>query len=158
MRRTAIMVSLLCLLPAGTAAQEDRSYERELLVGRPEFEVIVEEFDDEGRTVGLNQVRLRTAIESRFFELEMPLKDGAIPYVYVKVVALLSEEDYVYHATVEFKQIIPGAMGPYHTRFFQVWHADTLGIAARSGAADHVTDAVMDLVDEFANDYLAVNN
>ncbi len=158
MRFFVLLISLVCLVPPDAAAQEDRSYQRELLGDRPEFEVIVEEFGDAGRSLGLTQVRVRTAVESRLFELGMPPREGALSYVYVKVVALPSGDQYVYHATVDFKRTIPGAMVPYHSRFFPVWHGDTLGSVATSGAVDHVIDSVLGLVGELANDYLAVND
>jgi hypothetical protein len=158
MRLIVGIVSLVFLLASDAAAQDNLSTQRELLGDRPDFEVIVEEFDDQGRSVGLTEARMRTAVETRLFELGLPLREGALSYIYVRVVALPSGDWHVYHATVDFKRTIPGAMVPYHSHFFAVWHADTIGTAATSEAKDQVIDSVLDLVDQFANDYLAVND
>jgi len=151
-------MSLVFLLASDAAAQNDLSTQRELLGDRLDFEVIVEEFDDQGRGVGLTEALLRTAVETRVFELGLPLRQGALSFLYVKVAALPSGDWHIYHATVDFKRTIPGAMVPYHSHFFAVWHADTIGTAATSEAKDQVIDSVLDLVDQFANDYLAVND
>lgn len=158
MRFVAFITLVALLVPDGAAAQADASSAAaDLLADLPEFDVVVDSLDDAARRLGLNATRIQTGVESRLFELGLPFRSGAIPYLFVGVGGPVGADSYVLHVSVELRRTVPGAIGPYFSHFFPVWRMDTLATVGTESTVADVLAVVAGLVDTFAIAYETVN-
>jgi len=170
MRRMNItgLLLLLTLIPFYIPELSAQTYaiaERKTLRGLKGFSVLIEEPTDEITQAGLTKSILKTDVELKLRKAgiqiltrdEMHLTPGR-PRLYVNVNALIlplnKSRSFIYSVSVEFTQdviLFRNRSIKIHTK---TWEQNTLGI---NPDLRHVREVVGDLVDQFMNDYLAVN-
>ena len=134
-----------------------QSSKRDALTGIGPIRVVIEGISlpsvDQGR---LSDTMLQTAVELRLRQNDVPVDDEVVPYLYVRVNAVTTGDGlYGYGIDVELKTIVQiEATG--REAWATIWD---MGSAATIGG-NHLRDlrdTVLDHVDQFSNDYLAVN-
>jgi len=171
MRRMNItgLLLLLTLIPfyiPDLSAQTLISSERETLRGLKGFYVLI--IDD----IGLESI-LKTAVELKFRKAgirvltidELAFMPGE-PYLWIIVRAIntiklkspqISFSGFFYSVTVEFKQDVTLSRNHFIKTSGVTWTDSILGTTPETNAWRNIREAVSFLVDEFMNDYLAVN-
>ena len=171
MRRMNItgLLVLLTLIPfyiPELLAQIHVTHDRETLRGLKGFYVLIEE-DDGITQAGLTEKILRTYVELKLRKAglrvltidEMLLTLGR-PHLYVSVnaIELKSRREFIYSVNVAFKQdVILFRKGSNKTSGVTWGKNRFLGTTPETNAWRNIREAVSILVDQFMNDYLAVN-
>lgn len=146
------------------------SDEQKSLRGLSGVNLIVEEIKPALEKYGLSRDRIRTETELRLRRAGITVfprisvsQGGDFYYLYVNVQVMdAGDGSYVFNVEVEFIQeglLSRFASNKYPTlpqQMVSTWSNSTLGIAGREKLSS-IKDAVTDLVDQFANDYLAAN-
>ena len=152
---TAVVVLGSILLTTAVAlAQTDP--ERDSLRGIGPIAVGVENMYPETERDGLTQRGLQTAVELRLRRNGIPL-DDTFRYFYVRVTTLKNDAGgfYAFNLTAELKQPVTASNGV--VIIAATWATPGLLGMVRTENLRDVRDDVLDAVDEFSNDYLAVN-
>ena len=116
----------------------------------------MEELGSDAERDGLTQRMLQTAVELRLRQNNIPLDEDAIPYLYVNVSALAPDVGgiYAYAIWVQLKQLASLSNGL--TAIATTWDNGYIGTVGRNNLRN-VREDVLEQVDRFSNDYLAVN-
>ena len=132
--------------------------ERDSLTGIRPIKVVVEGMQAGAERDGLTAQLLQAAVELRLRLNGIPLSDGALPYLYVRVntMKLSTMPNYVYCIDVAFKQAVQIVTTGRLVVRATTWERGSVGIRPADELRG-VRDRVLDYVDEFSNDYLAVN-
>ena len=165
MRRMNIrgLLVLLTLIPfhiPDLSAQTYVSSYRETLRGLKGFYVLIEKLHDDIKQAGLTESILKTDVELKLrkagirvlTEDDMYLTPGT-PYLHVSVNAFKSRS-FVYCVKVSFRQDVILSRNRSVETSAVTWIQSFLGI---SSDLRPIREVVSDLVDQFMNDYLAVN-
>jgi hypothetical protein len=144
-------------------------HEKESLRGVAGVQVIIETMKPVMERMGLTEQLLQTDVELRLRKAGVPVLSQAerlplpdMPWLYVRVAGLEDRTTsghllgYAYAIVVGFYQnvLLARDFSPYPGA--RTWDAERIGITSRD-AGRVIRDAVGDLVDQFINDYLAVN-
>lgn len=133
-----------------SAAPEDT------LRGIGPIDVLVENMDLEDEQDGLTKQMLQTAVELRLRQNGIPIDENASPYLNVNVNAMKHDTGlYALCIQVSLKQPVRLVTGLVTTRA-TTWDVGTVGIGGANNLRQ-ARDAVLDYIDQFSNDYLAVN-
>ena len=153
------VLTLVACVIAVTAAHAQPDGERASLTGIGPVGVLVEELDPEHERDGLTVELLRTGVESRLRQHGILLGEPFVnPTLYVSVDAVrwLAEPSYVYSANLEVRQIVQIRATKRVVYGATTWNHGVIGTIQASRLRD-IRETVLDLVDEFSEDYLAVN-
>ena len=122
------------------------------------IDVVIEGGTPGAKRDGLTRQMLQTAVEVRLRQKGIPLDEDASPYLYVKVNTVKSGEQYAYCVSVELHQKVLGLAKPT-VMDARTWRTiGFLGLVSAARLRDVVRDGVLELVDSFSNDYVAVNS
>ena len=169
MRRMNIrgLLVLLTLIPfyiPDLSAQTYLIEDRETLRGLKGFHVLVAELKDDIKQAGLTGSILKTDVELKFRKagIRILTRDEALltpgkPHLFVQVraIKLKSPRGLFYLALVSFGQDAILSRNHSIQTSLVTWEDSFLGTT--SEPLRSIREAVSDLVDEFMNDYLAVN-
>jgi hypothetical protein len=167
MKRTgmSLVVLAVCLLGLGVTARPAAAQDPVLtqsLRGLPGVGVLVEAMDANAERDGLTKDLIQTAVE---LQLRLAgirkltggefIQSPAMPYLYVRVTAVKSQEGlYAYSIAVGLQQRVTLANGQGADA--RTWDTEVVGtsLAANLGT---VRERVKDQVDQFINAWLSVN-
>ena len=163
MRKIILLMvfSLLICSPgfAGTPVSQ-----RESLEGVGPVEVVVS-MGQQKSDVSLSEHGLKASIELRLRSLGISVADNykkqsaAYPFLWVSV-RILSDDKLgvnVYSVAALFAQLTTSKIFPNRTINSTTWYDTTNGWAGDQVARDGIKESLLELVDRFANDYLAMN-
>lgn len=154
-RAALLAVSFLVVVTAtGSGDKSDRA----TLKGVSAFSVLVEGLNLDLERYGVTKKQLQTTVELRLRKAGLPVSDGVTsPYLYIKVNSMIHGGGTAsISINVSFVQAVRLDRDPTLSTLATTWDA---GGMASSGVRrlSEVMDHVGDLVDQFANDFLAVN-
>lgn len=158
--RARAFISVLALSSLSFAAQGAASDRKIPLVGATPFLVLVEDLRNEDQFRGqLTANGIRTSVELRLRQLGLPVVGGDTAFVfYVNVHAMTtSSQQVVYDAPVQFQELLPHPRLADRAMLVTTWSTSTLGTVPLTRSGEAIRESVVELVDEFANDYLAAN-
>lgn len=153
----ALLLSLVAVSP--TICSED---ERKSLAGITGMNVIVEIIQGDLLEAGLSKEQLKTDVELKLRHAGIKVDSQFSPFVYVRIDCSLpksaSGQDmgYIAVAKIQFKQgvYIPGK---FDLMYAPTWESSITIWGPKSNYQDDARKRVGDLIDQFINDYLAVN-
>ena len=156
--RTAWMAAVAACIVGLAEPVAAQSTGRDSLAGIGPVSVGIENIEPNAQRDGLTRELLQTAIELRFRQNSIPIGEEPFPYLYVRVNALKLESrpSYVYSVEVSLVQNVQTVRAGLFVNARTWHHAGIVGIISAADLRD-VRDSVLDMVDEFSNDYLAVN-
>ncbi len=154
---TRVFIAVVVLMSVVARIGGQEASERETLRGLGPIRVVVEELCSDAERDGLTQRMLQTAVELRLRQNGIPLEeDVALPYLYVNVSALEDDELYAFAVLVVLKQRASLSNGL--TVYAATWNTGRIGIGmVGRDNLRNVRESVLEKVNEFSNDYLAVN-
>lgn len=165
-----VLVSALVCASADTTSMQDGMdvIRRMPLVELPSVSVLVVVIrEDTQQKDGLSKDTLKTAVELRLRTLgikviteEESLKEPGWPYLYVRVGVMRSNAYPIYFFTngVVLKQNVTMDRPPKLWITGAItWETSSQGLCPGQDLAKVITENVLEMVDKFANDYLAVN-
>ena len=173
MRSCLLAVSLFVLAqPSVAQAQSDPGPLTRLKAVR----VHVAEYSD-ATIVGLSSESLSTAVELRLRQSGITVdEEGAALFVFVSVLDRQVAGAYAYEAEIRLLEGVyalrnmradldpyPASRREFVERVEEnihtgaTWRSSVLGLAVSNTARTRIRDSVLELVDRFANDYLAAN-
>jgi len=167
MNITGLLVLLTLIsfyVPNLSAQTPEELQQRETLRGLKGLHVLIaEQLRDDIKQAGLTQSILKTDVELKLRKagiqvltrVEAYLTQG-IPYLSVNVIGLKLESPrgFIYSVRVEFRQDVILSRNRSIEASSTTWQKNTTGIHPN---VRYIREVVSDLVDEFMNDYLAVN-
>jgi len=157
--RSILLTSLVLFCVASVSGQSHpREYQRKVLVGINAVRVVVEGLDSDAVHFGLSKDRLRTLTELRLRQSGISVSPDARPFVYVRVNLLKLDgvRGCAAHVDVRVRALVQ-LVHSSKTAFAAIWSEGTVLIGPSSSCKQHVEDALGELLDLFANDYLAAN-
>ncbi len=128
----------------------------------------IEALDPEAEKDGLTKDRLQTDVELRLRKAGIQvltkkqwLDAPGSPYLYVEVGTIKEKEGslaglYTYSLSVSLSQKVALTRNPSMTRHAPTWGVDVIGSVGADNLQS-ICDRLVNLVDKFINDYLAVN-
>ena len=155
--RPLIVVLAMTGVAAPALAQDD--VERENLTDVREINVIVEELAADAEAAGLTDELLDAAVERRLEERGVPLgnsRNAADLYITVGTHQGGSTGLYAYCVRVSVEQLVT-IEGNQLRALVGTWDLDALGTVG-AGNLPQVERVVLQIVDAFTEDYLAVND
>jgi hypothetical protein len=78
------------------------------------------------------------------------------PYLYVRISPVVQPDFYAYSIEVELKQVVVLLRAPIYVSG-ATWSTGSAGSVGKTNFVKGLRDSVGDLIDQFINDYLAVN-
>ncbi len=152
--RTRVFIAVVVLMSVALRIGGQAPSERETLKGLGPIRVVV---NSDAERDGLTEQILQTAVELRLRQNGIPLEeDVALPYLYVNVSALEDDELYAFAVLVVLKQRASLSNGL--TVYAATWNTGRIGIGmVGRDNLRNVRESVLEKVNEFSNDYLAVN-
>ena len=149
----AVLLAIACR-PAG--AQDDN--ERDYLIDLREVNVFVDDLSPAAEAAGLTRDGLEAAVEARLRERGVPRGRSQLAGdLYVRVATHRSTTGlFAYFARVSLQQLVT-IEGNQERAFVDTWDLDSLGTVGE-GNLPQVQRAVLQIVDAFIDDYLAVND
>ncbi len=137
---------------------------RESLRGLGGVSVLVEDISSVARSGGLSESQLETDTELTLRRNGVRVTQSPYPYLYVQVMAIrdktVSGRDLGYSAViaVSLREKAMLIREPFHTVTATIWSRTRLTTSSdSSGNRQRVRSELRDLVEEFSNDYLAMN-
>jgi len=133
-------------------------YERATLKGVSAFSVVVEGLDPDLERYGVTKKQLQTAVELRLRKAGLPVRDGVtLPYLYINVNSLIHDDGTAsISIRVEFKQAVRLERDPTLSTMATTWDAG--GVASYGvRRLREIVNYIGDFVDQFVNDFLAMN-
>lgn len=161
-RRTVLAAVILHTLfgaAAGLAQSPAQSNaEREYLTDLREVNVLVEDLPPEVEAAGLTRQGLEAAIEERLRERRVPIGRSRLAGdLYVRIGTHRGSTGlYAYFARVSLQQLVI-IEGNRQRAFVDTWDIESLGMVGE-GNLPQVRQVVLQIVDVFIDDYLAVND
>jgi len=138
--------------------------ERESLRGLDGVRVVVEPLSSDAKSGGLSESQLKTDTELRLRRNSVRVTQSPYPYLYVRVTALrdttASGRELGYSAVIEVSLVEKAMLirEPFHTVSAETWSITHLNSSPDSSSnRQRVREVILDYVDEFSNDYLAMN-
>lgn len=167
-RATVCIVSLgvVCLVLAGVVVirAETISGSKCVMEGLPGVYVLVEGIDENVKDTGITTDSIQTKVELRLRSLGIKVLSRAEhfnisgrPYLYVNVNAMVSSGSCSYNISVELHEDVRLVRNGALVIGATTWGSGGVGIGSTSGAAEFISEKVLENVDKFANDYLAAN-
>lgn len=169
--RTPWVVALaaaFCLAYTGKVSGGDE-IGRATLKGAGEFWVLTEEMKPEVEKAGLTRQALQTAVELHLRKAGLKVLTAeqakenqvrAVPFLYVNVQVRLGDDMFpglnAVAIRLEFEQLVFLSRDRNIVTSATPWHTGSLTLAGTTRLPD-VRGSVIDLVDEFLNDWLTVN-
>ena len=151
-------ITIIVLLAVLTNAQDSQ---RNNLRGIQVIEVLIQPLQSNAAGAGLNQRQLQTDVELRLRKAGLRVKDASddlTPYLAVSVNTVNGSGNlsnaFAVSTHVELKRA-----GKFGTEFIfaTIWSDAFVSIGGKNRVEEGVRQQLADLVDEFINDYLAVN-
>ena len=137
---------------------------RESLRGLDGVSVVVEELNSDARRGGISESQLETDTELRLRRNGVRVTQPTFPYLYVRVIALrdttVSGRELGYSTAIEVSLMELAVLirEPLHTVAARTWRkVGLISSADSSSFRRRVREQIQDLVDQFSNDYLAMN-
>ena len=161
-RRTVLAAVILHTLfgaAAGLAQSPAQgNAEREYLEDLREVNVLVEDLPPEVEAAGLTRQGLEAAIEERLRERRVPIGRSRLAGdLYVRIGTHRGSTGlYAYFARVSLQQLVI-IEGNRQRAFVDTWDIESLGMVGE-GNLPQVRQVVLQIVDVFIDDYLAVND
>ena len=161
-RRTVLAAVILHTLfgaAAGLAQSPAQgNAEREYLTDLREVNVLVEDLPPEVEAAGLTRQGLEAAIEERLRERRVPIGRSRLAGdLYVRIGTHRGSTGlYAYFARVSLQQLVI-IEGNRQRAFVDTWDIESLGMVGE-GNLPQVRQVVLQIVDVFIDDYLAVND
>ena len=159
-----VLLTLIRFYIPDLSAQTTYVTGRETLRGLKGFYVLIEELHDEIKQAGLTKSILRTDVELKFRKAGIrvltradALLTSGQPHLSVSVrviIPLESRHGFVYSVLVAFKQDVILFRNRSIKTSGVTWRNSYMGINPN---LQYVREVVGDLIDDFMNDYLAVN-
>ena len=128
---------------------------RETLRGIGPVRVAIERMNPDAERDGLTEQSLKTTVELRLRQNGIPLGDVASPFLYVRVSTRERGDLYAYSIDAELRQLVTVPNG--RMVIAPTWFIAGLIGSVGSNNLQNLRDSVLDGVDEFSNDYLAMN-
>lgn len=160
-----IMAFVLLCVPVYISAQNDIDPESETLRGLEGVMVIVEELSPDIVADGVTEAMIKSAAEKRLkaagievLTEEKMLDTPGFPFLYINLnsIKLPGGGGYIYSIKTELYQVVALIRDTENICFASTWESSMVGILSESQVKT-VVDTVLELVDEFAEDYVAVN-
>jgi len=165
----SLLIGVLLAFVVGPALGQEyiaTSVDRwKILRGLPGVEVVVEDMEPDAERDGLRKSVLQTAVELRLRSngIKVLTQEDAIAatprmaYLYVKVTAYKNSDGlYAFSPRVELKEVAFLHSNPPMLTPASTWQAFLVGTAGATYLRG-VQDGVLELVDEFCNDFLRAN-
>jgi len=164
-----VLLALICFRVPELSAQIKRAekMERETLRGLKGFYVLVEELRADIVRAGLTKKILQTDVELKLRKagIRVLLTKDEMQYLYIRVTAMdlkaetqhepIAQRGFLYLVDATFRQgVILSRNRSIKLPGATTWESSLFGISADLRG---IREVVSDLVDEFMNDYLAVN-
>ena len=146
-------------------AADTAIYTTKTLAGVKEVKVDVSDIDTNAQQDGLATYTIKTATELRLRQAGIPIVDsltgatqkpGVILDVEISTLNLTSEGRYVYTLNLETFETTTLSRDVPVRSLTTTWNTGTFGIIGKE-KLKNIRDTINDLVDKFANDYLAQN-
>ena len=171
MKRVTIFLMVFVLLASVQGvlnAADDVS--KITLEGVESFFIGVEYLSEDAKNLGLSRELIQSKVEVQLRKDGLPVVDEATKdeslkkpgyggeYLYVQITAAKLDSGYfAFYIDLEFCQIVKlyrnGAWGPEAT----TWDTGRIGLMTSAPGKDEIIGDLLDLVDEFSNDFLSVN-
>ena len=160
--RKLTVCALLVVVVVGTVAADERDALRHLTAIR----VVVEDVGGDGQRHGVTEAFLKTTVELRLRQNDVPLDDAVTPFLYVGafLIELASTDgrptnECVWHVgdlEVRTTVILDDGSKAYTATIWDV--SGTFGFLTDcSDAKDKIRSKLQDQLDEFINDWLATH-
>ncbi len=156
--RTLHLATLVAIALAGFAIPAT-AQERDNLTGIGSIIVVVETIGSDAERDGLRRTMVQTAVELRLRRNGIPVADAAPSALFVAVNTLRhSELDGAYAFCVKVRLVTAVQVEATGRTVVgaTIWSVNAVGLVGTSNART-LRDSVLELVDQFSNDYLAVN-
>ena len=136
------------------------------LVGVEGISILIERLYEDAKATGLTREQVKTDIELKLRRAGIKVnseqewlasEDRAELYVRTNTTNSDSSRNRVYAISLELKQNVTLARGPYAKVMGATWDKAYVGICPKSKFPDIARQAVKDLTDKFISDYLAAN-
>ncbi|MBT4485710.1 MAG: hypothetical protein HOC71_18740 [Candidatus Latescibacteria bacterium] len=165
--RTFSVIAIILLFSSVVYGQTIVESDKETLKYIMSVNVLVEDLNPDIEEDGLNKISIQTDVESSFFMEDIKVltehewlkgKEYGNPFLYVKVSNLKDESGiYSYFVTVKFVQAVHLVRYPKIICLAPTWESTGVFGTVGEDNVDSIRIDVKDQVDEFINDYLAVN-
>jgi len=174
-RRILVAGLTLCLLgmvgtPGVISAEGTewiKTLQREPLRGLTGVNVLVEAIESEMVKYGVpsrEMVQTKVELRLRSAGIQVLTEDESIkslgsPYLYINLnpMKLPADKGATYNIDINLKENVRLVRNPSMSCFAATWHVSCLGGASSSQITAGIQQSLDDLIDEFINDYLAVN-
>lgn len=169
-KRTILLVAVFIVFVIGLAlpkAEAATDTEKHSIKGLEGVQVAVEYLEPDVKQIGLTRKQIQTDVELKLRRNNINVSSEFSPFLYVNlaVVKVGDSPLFAYCIRVEFVQPVVLVRDPEKKCFATTWDTGAVGCAVELRARNGIRQAVKDLirhvmtdkVDEFINDYLAVN-
>lgn len=164
-RMKSISLFAVAAMLASATAWGELVHKEETLRGLSGVGVLVEDIKKKAEEKGLTEERVQTTVELELrkvgikvlSEEQLSNTPGA-PYLYINIHAVVRDDGFVLHnISLELKQTVALARDDSTTCIATTWSKGSLGTAGAEKIDQIRSVALVSLLEEFLNDWLAVN-
>ncbi len=149
------LATLVAIALAGFAVPAT-AQERDNLTGIGPVRVQIVDINPDAARDGLTTTMLQTTVELRLRQNSVPLDDAARPYISVYLIVTKGGGLYAFSLSVSLLTAVQ-VVATGRITDAPIWTKDSVGTVGADNVRQFVREAVLNYVDEFSNDYLAVN-
>lgn len=132
--------------------------DKETLRGIKGINVLIEHIAPEAERFGLTEGKLQTDVELKLRMAGIEVSQiEPYPFLYVNINTSHGSGIFAYNITVSVDQLVSLERNPNLKFFATTWNEGMLGSTWERYLEIRVRNTIKDLIDEFLNDYLAVN-